>query len=71
MTRLEQIRSMGRRTRHVLHVVGHQAHRAEHPIHLMYFGGLATGIVDYHMVAFGCLIIGVFAMMQGGEGGVA
>lgn len=65
MKQIDQIRAMTLRARHVLHIVGHQAHRAEHPPHLAYFGGLATGIVDYHLVAFFCLGVGIFAMMNG------
>lgn len=58
---------------HTLHVLGHKAHHAEHPIHLGYFFGLSTGLVDYHMVAIACLVVGSLAMFDslGGGGGVA
>jgi hypothetical protein len=47
--------------------VGHEAHRWEHGFHLAYFGGLSTGFLDYHLIAGGCLVLGLLAMLpQGG-----
>lgn len=49
-----------------LHALGH---RAEHGLHLAYFAGLSTGLVDYHLVAALCLAAGLIALLPAvGEG---
>jgi hypothetical protein len=46
-----------------LHATGH---RAEHSLHLAYFAGLSTGLVDYHLVAAVCLLAGLAALLPAG-----
>lgn len=50
----------------VVHKISHVAHHVEHPFHLVYFGMLVTHM-DYKMAAAGCLIVGVLALLPGGE----
>lgn len=54
------------RLRETARTVHHLAHRAENPAHLVYFAGVGVGVVDYHMAAVGCLLLGVVALLPGG-----
>lgn len=64
--RVQRVRSRLARWAHTL---GRHAHRWEHPFHLAYFGGLSTGFLDYHLIAAGCLIVGLLAMLPIGDQG--
>jgi hypothetical protein len=53
---------------HVSHKTSHVAHRSEHVIHLGYFGAMVFHM-DYKLMAMGCLIAGILALLpsEGGE----
>lgn len=46
--------------------VSRWAHNLEHPVHVLYFAGLSTGLVDYHAVAGVALVIGLLAFLPSG-----
>lgn len=48
------------------HRASHWAHKGENSIHLTYFAALSTGLVDYHMVAAVCLVVGLLGMLPEG-----
>lgn len=57
------LRLLAVRVSHQVHSLGH---RAEHGVHLVYFGALSTGFIDYHLVAIVCLVAGLAALLPAG-----
>lgn len=49
------------------HKLHHLGERAEHSLHLAYFAGLSTGLIDYKLIAALCLVAGMVSLLPGGE----